>query len=99
MLDTLVTFVFYLITSVYSLLFAPFINIIFSLFPAVNTLFNNISAFILYAIKYLATSCYLICLPPSTLLLLFDYFLVKYSIYIIKLTIKLGVKIYHIFKP
>ena len=99
MLDTSVTFVFYLITSVYSILFAPFINIIFSLFPALNDYFIHCVDFLTVAITYFRTCINLMLIPQGALILLFDFWLIKYSIYLVKITIKLGVKIYHIFKP
>lgn len=99
MLETLVTFVFYIITSVYSLLFAPFINIIFSLFPAITTYFDHCLNFLLMCLVYFKTCMNLILLPTGAFILLLDYFSIKYSIYLVKLSIKLGVKIYHIFKP
>lgn len=99
MLDTLVTFIFYLITSVYSLLFAPFINIIFSLFPDLSTIINNITTFIPTMFSYFLTVMELMLIPRGCFILLFDFFAIKYSIYLINITIKLGVKIYNIFKP
>lgn len=99
MLDTLVTFVFYLITSVYSILFAPFINIIFSLFPNINDIFVHITDFLGVILTYFSSCLSLLLIPRASVILLFNYFLIKYSIYLIKITIKLGVKIYHIFKP
>lgn len=99
MLDTLVQFVFYLITSVYSLLFSPFISLIFNLFPDLTNIITHITSFITTACTYLIFCIDLLCIPRSALVLLFNYYAIKYSIYIIQNTIKLGVKIYHTFKP
>lgn len=99
MLDTLVTFVFYIITSVYNLLFSPFLNLIFSLFPSIGALIGHISSFLDTILTYFSSVLSLMLIPRAALILLFDYFAIKYSVYLVKLTIKLGVKIYNIFKP
>ena len=99
MLDTLVKFVFYLITSVYSILFYPFISLIFHLFPDLTNITSTITSFVQTACTYLILCIDLLCIPRGCLVLLFNYYAIKYSIYIIQLTIKLGVKIYNTFKP
>lgn len=99
MLDTLVKFVFFLITSVYSLLFSPFISLIFTLFPDFTNIISHITSFITTACTYLILCIDLLCIPRYCLVLLFNYYAIKYSIYLIQMTIKLGVKIYHTFKP
>lgn len=99
MLDTLVTFIFYLITSVYSILFAPFISVIFTLFPDLSNIILHITSFIPTIFSYFLTVMELMLIPRGCFILLFDYFAIKYAIYLINVTIKLSVKIYHIFKP
>lgn len=99
MLDTLVTFIFYLITSVYSMLFAPFISVIFNLFPDLTNIITHIIDFVPTLFTYFLTAMELMLIPRACFILLFDYFAIKYAIYLITITIKLSVKIYHIFKP
>lgn len=99
MLDVLVTFVFYIITSVYSLLFAPFINLIFALFPSLTEIVTYITSFLNTACTYFLAVTELLLIPRGCLILLFNFYAIKYSIYLIQIVIKLGVKIYHIFKP
>lgn len=80
------------------LLLTPFISAVTSLFPSLSQSITDVMAFLRYAFSYVTFARDLLLIPAGAMVLFFDYLLIKYSIYLVRLTIKLGIKTYITFK-
>lgn len=99
MLNLLVKFVFKIITKIFDLIFSPLFAGINALFPSVSQYFGYISQFLTTALTYFATTARLALVPQGALLLLFDYFAIKYTIFITVQGIKFIMMVYDKLKP
>lgn len=99
MLSVIIKAIFYVITKLFSLIMAPFYLAITALFPDLGLYINRIMLFLATAFTYFSSCLSLLLVPRNVLLLLFDYFLIKYSIYLIRNGINLVVRIYNNLKP
>lgn len=99
MLNVLVKGIFYVITSLFNLIFSPFFTALYALFPDLATYFNYITTFLNTALTYVSALLNLLCIPETVIVLFFDYLLIKYSIYLINISIKFTIKVYTLLKP
>lgn len=98
MINAIVNGLFTLIINLFDLLLSPIIFAITALFPDVSTIFTHITTFLTYCVTYVSTILDLFMIPRSSLVLLFDYFVICYSIYLLSISIKFGITIYNKFK-
>lgn len=99
MLQIIIKAIFYIITQLYDLLFTPFFSLIYALFPDISNLFTYVNNYLDIGLTYFSTAIDLLCIPRAALILLFDYFAIKYSIYLIRITLKFAIKVYNLLKP
>lgn len=99
MLQVLIKGIFYILTKMFSLLLSPFFALIYALFPDVSVYFSYINDFLTTAFTYFSSAIHLSLVPQTALILLFDYYLIKFSIYLIRTTMKFSIKIYTLLKP
>lgn len=99
MLEILLNFIMQTILTIVNFVFTPFMNLIFSLFPTVGVYFQHISDFFFQAFTYISTILQWFLFTPSMFVLLFDYFLIKYTIQITIVAIKFAINLYNKFKP
>lgn len=99
MLEKLFQFVFQLITKVADLLVSPFVSALTSLFPDLSTAFLWIGRFFDVALTYFSFIWKFLMIPQFAISALFTYYGVKYSIYLLKISINFVLKIYNLLKP
>ena len=99
MFNLLFKFIFSLINKVFSILLSPFITAITVLFPDLSNVASSITTFISYGVTYIAFSRDLLLIPTGALSMLFSYYLIKYSVYLINISIKFIVNVYNTLKP
>ena len=97
MINAIINGIFKLILFLANTLMSPIISAITVLFPDVNTYFSYINTFLGYALTYVGTILDLFLVPRSALVLLLDYFLVCYSIYLIAITLKFTINIFSLY--
>lgn len=98
MLKILLKFFMKILDKFSSILLTPFISVITALFPGLASSITAVNNFLNIAFTYVIAVRDLLLIPAGAMLLFFDYLLVKYSIYLIRLSIKGGIKIYNTFK-
>lgn len=98
MINAIVNGIFKLVISLFNTLLTPIISAITVLFPSIDTYFAYINTFLSYALTYVGTILDLFLIPRSAIVLLFDYFSIMYSIYLLSISIKFGITIYNKFK-
>lgn len=89
----------FLVQTLYNMILSPILNGIISLFPGVSTYFTYILNFFQYAMAYVVTVRELILFPRALMVILFDYFLIKYSIHIILIGVRFAINVYNKLKP
>lgn len=99
MLKVLINGIFWLITKLADIIMSPFIGALMLLFPDVAPMFNNITNLLVKFISFIPNCLDIILVPKTAVILLFDYFSIKYSIYLLKIAINFAIKIYNKFKP
>lgn len=99
MLEMLINFIMQIIITIIQFIFSPFLNALFALFPSVGQYFGYISSFLGQAFTYVSTVIQWLCLTPSMFVLLFDYFLIKYSVHLLTVAIKFAINMYNKLKP
>lgn len=99
MLNKLIKFVFKIITRVFSTIFTPMFSAITVLFPNLSTYFSNISIFIDYGLTFFVTACRLALIPQAVLISLFDYFAIKFTIFLAIQSFKFTLFVYEKLKP
>lgn len=98
MINAIIKGIFYLVTKLFDLLFAPILSVIFTLFPALSSYFSYITNFLSMCFTYVRSILSLLLINDTMITALFDYFLILYSIYLIVLTIRFAINIYNKFK-
>ena len=84
--------------SIFSLITQPIFDFLFNLFPDLANFFSYITQFITMSITYLGCCCGLLLISNTMFITLFDYFIIKYSIYLGLKAYKLFMNIYNKFK-
>lgn len=98
MINAIVSGIFKLITSLANLLVTPFITAILALFPQLEPVLSNITSFLAQMVTYVPLIIDLALIPKTAVVLLFDYFLIKYSVHLLQQAISFTIRIYNYFK-
>lgn len=98
MIEAIIQGIFNLINLMFSTVMSPIISAVTVLFPSVSPLFTHINNFLNYSFTYLSLCIDLLMIPRNALIVLFDYFAITYSIYLIIIAVKFIVNIYNKFK-
>lgn len=104
MLSILIKAVFTIITKLFSIILQPILSIILLAFPDLSQLTNGILTFfndyiftyVSFLVKMLEN---LTCLPHWLIVFLFDYFLIKYGLYLTIQAVRFGLNVYNKLKP
>lgn len=99
MLEMLIKFIMQIIITIINFIFSPFMNALFALFPSVSTYFYHVFGFLEQGFTYVSCILQWFCFTPSMFVLLFDYYIIKYSIHVLIVAIKFAINIYNKLKP
>ena len=99
MLKILVNFVFKIINKLYSIIFTPLFSVVNALFPDVSSYVSTITGFFNYCSTYVLNALDFVLLPRDLVVLLLDYFLIKFSIQVAISSVKFTMFVYEKLKP
>lgn len=99
LLETLLSGVVTLIGVIVDWVMTPYINTLISLFPSMDDVFSNIVAFFEYATTFVTCVYRWFLFTRPMFVLLFGYFVAKFSIWVLANTYRVGVRFYNYFKP
>lgn len=99
MINKLIEGIFYIINKIFSIIFTPFFTALFALFPQVSTYVSYITSFIELCTRYAGLFATLLFFPNNYMTAIFDYFVIKYSIFILSRSIKFIINVYNKLKP
>lgn len=98
MISAIIKGIFNLIMVLFNGIFTPFISLVTSLFPDLTNLFTYVTSFFAYCFTYIRSILNLLLIPDFLIILVFDYFAIKYTIYVSVLAIRFAVNTYNKFK-
>lgn len=104
MLNIIIKAVFFVITKLFSIILSPILTIIIALFPnlaqittgATDFMTTYIFPYVTFVMQILEN---LVFLPHWLVVFLFDYFLIKYTIFITIQAVRFGIQVYNKLKP
>ena len=104
MLDMLVKFIFTIVTKLFSIIISPIVSVITALFPdfstitttIINFLNNQVFDYISFLVHMLEN---LVFLPHWLLVFLFNYYVIKVTIYVTIQGVRFGLAVYNKLKP
>ena len=104
MLNMLIKVVFTIITKLFSLILQPILSVVLVLFPdlsqIVTTILGFFNDYVFFYITFLVKMLeHLVFLPHWLIVFLFDYYLIKYTIYITVQAVRFGIQVYNKLKP
>lgn len=86
------------IIKLMNIILMPFVSIVTGLFPEVTVFFNHIAAFLNQALTFVGLILDLFLVPRGAVALLFNFWMISYSIYLAILSVKFFVNVYQKFK-
>lgn len=86
------------IIKLMNIILMPFVSIVTGLFPEVTVFFNHITSFLNQALTYVGLILDLFLVPRGAVALLFNFWIISYSIYLAILSVKFFVNVYQKFK-
>lgn len=99
MLQLLINFIFNIVLTIIQFILSPFILAVTSLFPDLSIIISSILTFLSSALTYVTSLLHFLCFEPSMFTLLFNYFIIKFSIFGLVNAIKFTVNLYNKLKP
>lgn len=99
MLQILINFIFNVVLTIIQFVLSPFLLAVTALFPDISTVVSSILMFLTQSLTYVTSILRLLLFTPDMFTLLFDYFLIKYSIFGLVSAIKFTVNLYNKLKP
>lgn len=97
--EIIINVVMNVIVSIVEFIMSPFLNALFALFPSLSTYLSYVTAYLTQAFTYVRTILEWFLFTPAMFTMLFDYYVIKYSIFVLTRAIKFAINIYDKLKP
>lgn len=98
MINAIINGIFNLVMYIFSSITSVLFGVIFALFPSLSDYFTYITQFITQALTYVSACSSLLLITNSMFVAIFDYFIIKYTIYLAIMAYKLFINVYNKFK-
>lgn len=95
MINAIIKGIFSLITMIASLVLSPFIAIITALFPDLTNVITNVLLYFTTMLQFVPLCMDFLMIPRQAIVFLFDYYVIKYTIYLTIRAIKCALAIYN----
>lgn len=95
MINAIVNGLFNLVISMFNAILSPVVSAVTSLFPSVGLYFGYINTFVGYMCTYASLAIDLLRIPRACFVMLFDYYIVLYSIFTLTIVVKFVLNIYN----
>lgn len=99
MINAIIKGIFFVINLIFSLIMSPFISLISALFPDLANAITNVTSYFTTIVQFIPLALDFLMIPREAVIFLFDYYLIKYTIYLTIIIIKATMNIYRKFKP
>lgn len=98
MIGAIINGIFSLVLKLANFIVSPLVSGILALFPSLGTYLGYITSFLSYSLTYIPFALDLSMIPRQAVVLLFDYYIIKYSVHLLKQAVSFTIKIYNYFK-
>lgn len=95
MINAIVKGLFYVISMIASAIMSPIVSIITGLFPELGTAITNVTQYFTTIVTFIPLCLEFSMIPRTAIVFLFDYYLIKYSIYLGVSAVKAIIVIYN----
>lgn len=95
MVNAIIKGFFAIITKIASVVLSPIIAIITALFPSLGTALTNVIAYFTVMLRFIPLALSFMMIPREAIIFLFDYYIIKYTIYISVRAVKSALVIYN----
>lgn len=99
MVNAIIKGIFSLITMIASIVLSPIVAVITALFPDLSTALSNVLLYFTTILQFVPLCLDFLMIPREAIVFLFDYYVIKYSIYLSIRAIKCALLIYNKLKP
>lgn len=99
MISAIIHGIFNTIILLFNTIVSPIVNTLLAIFPDIGVYFTHIDTFLDYILSYSSLCRNLLFIPTTAIVLLLDYFTIKYTIYLTAIAFKFGITIYNKLKP
>ena len=99
MINAIIKGIFSLITMIAGLVLSPIIAVITALFPDLSTAISNVLDYFTTMLQFVPLCLDFLMVPRQAITFLFDYYIIKYTVYISIRAIKAAFAIYNKLKP
>lgn len=95
MINAIIKGLFALISLIASIVLSPIVSIITALFPDLATAIANVTSYFTTIVQYIPLCLDFFMIPREAVIFLFDYYVIKYTIYISVRAIKACIAVYN----
>lgn len=99
MFNALITGIFGIVESLAGSIMAAPISLITALFPDLTNAINQVIDYMTTILQFVPLALDFLMVPRQAIIFLFDYYIIKYAIYLIVRVVKLVLTIYNKLKP
>lgn len=95
MINAIIKGIFSLITKIASMILSPIIAVITALFPSLGIALTNVIAYFVLMFRFIPLALTFMMIPREAMIFLFDYYIIKYTIYISVRAVKSAIVVYN----
>lgn len=95
MINAIIKGIFALISMIASVILSPIVSIITTLFPDLSVAISNVLSYFTTAVQFIPLCLDFLMIPRQAVVFLFDYYVIKYTIYISIRAIKACLAVYN----
>lgn len=95
MINAIIKGLFSIITKIASVILSPIVAIITGLFPSLGTAITNVLAYFVIMFQFIPLALQFLMIPREAVIFLFDYYVIKYTIYISVRAVKSALVVYN----
>lgn len=99
MAHILINAIFNIVTTISQAILTPFISVLFALFPDLSTQLGYVLQWFGMAIQYLTCVYRWFLFTPEMFVVLFDFFALRFTIFVLSSSIRAAIKLWNDLKP
>lgn len=95
MINAIIKGIFFLITTIASAILSPVIGVISALFPDLGVAITNVTLYFTTMLRFVPLALNFLMIPREAVTFLFDYYIIKYTIYLSVRAVKGALVVYN----
>lgn len=95
MINAIIKGLFSIITKIANVILSPIIAVITALFPDLGVAITNVMSYMVLMVTYIPLALDFMMIPRDAIVFLFDYYVIKYTIYLSVRAVKSAITVYN----